>query len=61
MNRQMIITGVAFLVGLAIALGLLQYVIQLHGAVLKLVISIVVGIIVGGIAFAVTRNTATTA
>lgn len=61
MNRQMIITVVAFIVGLAVALGLLQYVIHMQGAIVKLVIGIVVGVIVGAVAFLVTRSSATTA
>jgi hypothetical protein len=56
MNRNMIITVVVFLVAGAITLGLLQFVLHVQGAVLKLAIGIVVALIAGGIAFFVTRE-----
>ena len=56
MNRQMIITAVAFVVVGAIALALEQWVFHLQGAVLKLIIGIVVALIAGGVAFFVTKT-----
>ncbi len=61
MNRQMMITAAAALVALVITLGLLQYVIHLQGAPLKLLIGIVVAVIAGAVAFFVTRAPATQA
>ncbi len=56
MNRNMIITAVVFLVSGAITLGVLQYILRVQGAVLKLAIGVVIALIAGGIAFFVTRN-----
>ncbi len=55
MNRQMMITGIVFVVAGAITLALLQYVLHVQGAVLKLIIGIVVALIAGAVAFFVTK------
>jgi hypothetical protein len=56
MNRNMIITAVVFLVAGAITLGVLQFILHVQGAVLKLAIGVVIALIAGGIAFFATRN-----
>jgi membrane protein DedA with SNARE-associated domain len=56
MNRNMIITAVVFLVAGAVTLGVLQFILHVQGAVLKLAIGVVVALIAGGIAFWVTRE-----
>ena len=57
MNRQ-IMVAVAFVISAAIVLAILQYVIHMQGAILKLIIGVVVGLIVAGIVFAMTGNSA---
>ncbi len=57
MNRQLMITAIVFLVAGAITLGVLQFVIRLHGGVTKAIIGIVVAVIAGAIAYFVTRGT----
>ena len=51
---------IAFVVSAAIVLGLLQFIIHLQGAPIKLVIGIVVGLIVAGIAYMVYKEPAKT-
>ena len=54
MNRRTIITVVVFLVVGAVVLGLLQYVLKVQGAVLKLAIGVIVAVIAAGIAYMIT-------
>ena len=51
-----VIAVIGFVLGAAIALAALQFVIHLQGAVLKLIIGIVIGLIVAGIAFVVIKE-----
>ena len=55
MSKSVVTIG-AFVVSAAIALGILQFVVHLQGAVIKLAIGIVVGLIVAGIAFFVVKE-----
>ncbi len=58
MNRRTMITAIVFVVAGAITLALLQWVLHVQGAVLKIIIGIVVALIAGGIAFFVTKTPA---
>jgi hypothetical protein len=51
-----IVAIIAFIVTYAIVLGILQYIVRLQGAVLKLGIGAVIALIVAAIAFAVARG-----
>jgi membrane protein YdbS with pleckstrin-like domain len=61
MSRQTMITGAVFVIVGAIVLAVLQYVVHLQGAVLKLIIGVVIALIAAGIAFYVTKPTGTAA
>ncbi len=58
MNRQMMITGIVFIVAGAITIALLKWVIYVPGVWPKLIIGLVVALVAGAIAFFVTRNPA---
>ncbi len=58
MNRQMIITGVVFVVVAAIAVALMKWVVYVPGVLPKLVIAVIVGLIAAAVAFFVTRKPA---
>ncbi len=60
MDRRALTTAVVFVIVGAIALALMQFVLHVQGAVLKLVIGIVVGLIAAAIAYYFTKPTATT-
>ena len=47
---------IVFVVSTLIVLGILQFVLHLQGAITKLVIGIVVGLVLGGIAFLVVKE-----
>ncbi len=55
MNNRVIIAGVAFVIVGAVVLALLQYVLKVQGAVLKLIIGVVVAAIAAGIAYMVVK------
>jgi riboflavin transporter FmnP len=57
-NRRLIIAAVAFVIVGAVVLALLQYVLKVQGAVLKLIIGIVIAAIAAAIAYMVVKNPA---
>lgn len=56
MNRRLIIAGAVFVIVGAIVLGLLQYVLRVQGAPLKLVIGVVAALIGGVIAWVLVKS-----
>jgi hypothetical protein len=54
MNKSLIAV-IVFVVSTGIVLGLLQFVVHVQGAVLKLAVGIIVGLIAAGIAFLVVQ------
>ncbi len=57
-NRRLIIAGAAFVIVGALVLALLQYVLKVEGAWLKLAIGIIAAVVAAGIAFMVAKNPA---
>ncbi len=57
-NRRLIIAGAAFVIVGALVLALLQYVLKVEGAWLKLIIGIVAAVIAAVIALMVVKNPA---
>ncbi len=55
-NRRLMIAGAAFVIVGALVLALLQYVLKVEGAVLKLIIGIIAALIAAGIAFMLVKN-----
>ena len=56
MNRHTLTAIIVFIVSYVIVLGILQFVVKVSGAILKLGIGAVIAIIAAAIAFAIARS-----